>query len=206
MIKVMVFDLGGVIVNVKNESETPSYSLFTNNPGGNKTKSPTNFGLLKDFETGRISVEEFFEKVKKLSNLKMSLDEFKRGLNNMIGPGDESIAEIVRDLSGKYVTALFSNTNEVHFRYIESHFPLVKSFSHTILSYEIGAVKPDKEAYEKLLSITGYRAEDHLFIDDRIENISAASELGIEVILFKSVLRLKRELSARGIIQHSNPI
>ena len=206
MIKVMVFDLGGVIVNVKNESETPLYSLFTNNPGGNKTKSPTIFGLLKDFETGRISVEEFFEKVKKLSNLKISLDAFKRSLNNMIGPGDESIAEIVRDLSGKYVTALFSNTNEVHFRYIESHFPIVKSFSHTILSYEIGAVKPDKEAYEKLLSITGYRAEDHLFIDDRIENISAASELGIEVILFKSVLRLKRELSARGIIQHSNPI
>ena len=67
-------------------------------------------------------------------------------------------------------------------------------------------MKPDKEAYEKLLSITGYQAEEHLFIDDRIENISAANELGIEVILFKSVLRLKRELSAKGIIQHLNPI
>ena len=206
MIKVIVFDLGGVIVNVKNESETPLYSLFTNYPGGNNTEGLLNSGLLRGFETGRISVEEFFTEVSNLSNLEISLDDFKRGLNNMIGPGDESIEEIVKDLSGKYETALFSNANEVHFRYIESHFPLVKTFNHTILSYEIGAVKPDKEAYEKLLSITGYRAEDHLFIDDRIENISAASELGIEVILFKSVLRLKRELNARGIIQHLNPI
>lgn len=112
----------------------------------------------------------------------------------------------MRDLSGKYETALFSNTNEVHFRYIESHFPIVKSFSHTILSYEIGNVKPDKESYKKLLSITGHQPEEHLFIDDRIENISAANEMGIKVILFKSVLRLKRELSAKGIIQYLNPI
>ena len=206
MIKVIVFDLGGVIVNVKNESETPLYSLFTNYPGGNNTEDLLNSGLLRGFETGRISVEEFFEEVGGLLNLEISLDDFKRGLNKMIDPGNTGIEEIIKTLSSEYATALFSNTNEVHFRYIESHFPIVKSFSHTILSYKIGNVKPDKEAYEKLLSITGYQAEEHLFIDDRIENISAASELGIEVILFRSVHQLKKDLNARGIVQYSNPI
>ena len=97
LIKVIVFDLGNVIVNVKNESETPPYSLFTNHPTDKNTKSLRNLGLLKDFETGRLSVEKFFKEVSRLSNLEMSLDEFKRGLNKLIGPGDGSIEEIGRD-------------------------------------------------------------------------------------------------------------
>lgn len=171
LIKVIVFDLGGMIVNVKNESETPLYSLFTNYPGGNNTEGLLNFRLLRGFETGRISVEEFFKEVSRLLNLEMSLDDFKRSLNNMIGSGDGSIEEIVRDLSGEYVTVLFSNSNPVHFEHIERNYAVIKSFDHLVLSFEIESVKPDNEAYKKMLSYTGVPADKHLFIDDRPENL-----------------------------------
>jgi HAD superfamily hydrolase (TIGR01509 family) len=53
-----------------------------------------------------------------------------------------------------------------------------------IISSEARARKPDRLIYERLIERTGYRASDLLFIDDRPQNVEAASRLGIRSVRF----------------------
>ena len=72
-------------------------------------------------------------------------------------------------------------------------------FDHILLSYEMGSVKPNIKAFEKLMNATSMLPSQHLFIDDRIENINAANEIGMDGIQYKSIKSLIAALKVRGI-------
>lgn len=59
-------------------------------------------------------------------------------------------------------------------------------FAHCTLSYEVQSVKPEPVIYEHCLTGMGLRAEETLFLDDRIENIRGAERLGIHGVQFTS--------------------
>ena len=85
-----------------------------------------------------------------------------------------------------YNLFLLSNTDELHFPYIKEKFPAVNIFDNGLmLSYQLGYTKPEKEIYEKALSIYNLNPNETVFIDDREENITAAKELNIKGIVHK---------------------
>ena len=200
MIEVIVFDLGGVIVNVNFKS--PLGMLFDNSGTvSNKTKDKSNFSnLLRFYDMGKISVADFHEKINDHLDIELSFDEFIRASNDAIEAGDDGIESIVNSLSKKYKLAILSNTNPVHYEYIKEKYLIIELFDHILLSYEMGAVKPDAAAYEKLMDATSMLPSQHLFIDDRIENINAAKEIGMDGIHYISIENLRMELKNRGII------
>jgi putative hydrolase of the HAD superfamily len=53
--------------------------------------------------------------------------------------------------------------------------------------------------YRSAIEISGYRAEQTLFIDDKQENCEAAMELGMKAIRFESPAQLKGALAQLGI-------
>lgn len=67
-------------------------------------------------------------------------------------------------------------------------------FNPVLISYEIGASKPDPRAYQILLDRLKIAPDQCIFIDDRIENVEAACALGIHGILYQSPAQLKKEL------------
>ena len=199
MIDVIVFDLGGVIVNVNFES--PMGMLFDNSGMlGNTFKDKSDFSsLLHYFETGKISAIDFHERILDHLGIEISFDEFKSLSNDAIEAGDDGIESIVKTLSKKYQLAILSNTNPVHYEHIKVTYSIIGLFEHVLLSYEMGTMKPDAAAYEKLIHATFTPASQHLFIDDRIENIIAAKETGMDGIQYKSVKGLTAALRQKGI-------
>lgn len=199
MIDVIVFDLGGVIVNVNFGS--PLGILFDNSRSQSdiiKDKSKFSI-LLQDYETGNISAVKFHEKIIDHLGIKLSFDEFKNLSNEAIEAGDDGIDYIIKSLSDSYSLAILSNTNPIHYEHIKEIYPDLNLFDHKLLSYEMGEMKPDIAAYEKLLNATSRLPSQHLFIDDRIENINAAKEIGMDGILYSSISSLTDELRKRGI-------
>ena len=95
MIEVIVFDLGGVIVNVNFKS--PLGMLFDNSGTvSNKTKDKSNFSnLLRFYDMGKISVADFHEKINNHLDIELSFDEFISASNEAIEAGDDGIEEIV---------------------------------------------------------------------------------------------------------------
>lgn len=199
LIEVIVFDLGGVIVNVNFKS--PLGILFDNSgTPGNTIKDNSNISkLMRQYDRGEINAEDFHVKIIEHLGIELSFDEFKRASNEAIEKGDDGIDDIVRTLSTNYQLAILSNTNPVHYEHIKENYPIIGLFGHISVSYETGAIKPAVEAYEKLLLATSKLPSQHLFIDDRIENINAAGEIGMDGIHYRSIKGLKTELMERGI-------
>jgi putative hydrolase of the HAD superfamily len=72
-----------------------------------------------------------------------------------------------------------SNTNHIHARWLWEHVPEFDEFNAVVLSSDVGLLKPDPTIYQLTLQRLGRTAQQALFIDDFIENVTAAQALGM---------------------------
>ena len=85
-----------------------------------------------------------------------------------------------------YRTVLLTNMPADFFRLKVADAPWYGSFDAGIISGLIGMVKPHREIYEHLVSVSGTAPERTLFLDDLEPNIAGARALGLEAVLFRS--------------------
>lgn len=94
----------------------------------------------------------------------------------------DDATETLTILGKKYRLALVSNcaagTDEI-IRLLG----LPKFFSCTILSYEVGARKPDRRMYVEALSCLGLEANECIFVADEISDLEGAREVGLKTVL-----------------------
>ena len=64
--------------------------------------------------------------------------------------------------------------------------PIATHFGHLLFSCELKLAKPDPACYMRALARLGAGAEEVIFIDDRSENVTAASALGLQSVHFSS--------------------
>ena len=74
-----------------------------------------------------------------------------------------------------------------------------RAFDHVFNSSAIGHVKPHPEIYYAALDLLGIKANEVLFIDDRVENVNAAAETGMTGHHFTTIGRLKQALAKLGL-------
>lgn len=67
---------------------------------------------------------------------------------------------------------------------LRDNFGIESLLAGSIISADVGVRKPNREIYLRLIDSSGYPAADLLFVDDREKNVAAASQLGIDSILF----------------------
>ena len=79
-------------------------------------------------------------------------------------------------------------------------FHALKLFDSFILSYEVGKTKPDSAIFEEALKKATTLPDECVYIDDVPEFVETANKLGINVIYFRTVKKLKKELSDLNII------
>ena len=80
--------------------------------------------------------------------------------------------------------------------YITQHYKLDKFFKHKIVSEDVHCRKPDIKIHNIALERAQKRAEESLFVDDSINNITAAKGLGIKTVLFN---RFKEEYVGKKV-------
>jgi HAD superfamily hydrolase (TIGR01509 family) len=78
--------------------------------------------------------------------------------------------------------------------HVRLNFPFFKNFDDYILSYEVGAMKPQPKIYEAMEAMTGKRGADLIYIDDRPENIEAGAARGWRAILHEHPEQTQRLL------------
>jgi FMN phosphatase YigB (HAD superfamily) len=139
--------------------------------------------LLFRFETGLMTVDEFYRAVCEATGFAGGMDEF--GL--CFGDIFTEIPEMVRlneDLRARgFPTYIFSNTNELAVRHIRRSFPFFANFNDFIFSYQERSMKPDARIYECVEARTGRKGQDIVYIDDRPENVAAGAARGWRTIV-----------------------
>jgi len=205
MIDLFVFDLGKVILPF--EHRQIATKLWQRSKNKARLSEQDIFQDLFDMENGAInryeeglsSSEEFFLETRKRYALAIDFEEFSEIWNNIFweNPG---VNEIIWYLKSKrYPLFLLSNTNELHFSYVIERFPIIHSFDEWILSFEVGAKKPNRRIYDAIFEKADVDRANVLYIDDIDAYISAARSYGIQGLVYKSPEDLWNALRQHGI-------
>jgi HAD superfamily hydrolase (TIGR01549 family) len=108
---------------------------------------------------------------------------------------------LVQDLASRYRVLALSNTNPLHYAMLKENYPILRHFHDNVLSYEVGAAKPEPAIYRAAIDRAGCRAEECFFTDDLAMNIEAARQHGMDAVQFLSPEQLEGELRARGLLE-----
>lgn len=113
----------------------------------------------------------------------------------------EGMEALVRELKDKgYTLYLLSNAS----RRQHAYWPRVPGqdcFAGTVISADLGIIKPDAAIYEALYKKFSLKPEECLFIDDSPYNIEGGIRTGMDgIVFYGDVPALRAELKARSIL------
>jgi FMN phosphatase YigB (HAD superfamily) len=106
---------------------------------------------------------------------------------------------LLEDLASRYRLLALSNTNPIHFAMVKEAYPLLRHFDDFVLSYEVGAAKPEAKIYQEAIVRAQCNPEECFFTDDVALNIEAARLNGMDAVQFLSAEQLERELRVRSL-------
>ncbi len=197
----VVFDFGGVLVGEPEREVIYEYIQSSLNLSSEEFKK-ANLEKMRAFKEGKTAIEFWFSYAEN-KGIQLPQD-WEEGLvkarRQSIHISSEMYA-LVNQLKEEQLTiALLSNIDKPLATLLRNE-GLYAPFDPCLLSYEIGAWKPDLQSYEILLAELDLPASDIVFIDDKVENVDAAKTLGIDAILFESVEGIRAELKKRGMLK-----
>lgn len=185
-----IFDLGSVLVYLDRKSCLDSFvSLGIKDSESLIGQSGQN-GVFGDLELGLISEQDFYNKVRKITDTSIPDEEIAFAWNRMILHTPVRLLELILKLRsrGKQVFML-SNVNPIHIRTVkESHFRQIAGkdinsyFGMTFLSHEMHLKKPDPAIYERLKSESGIDPQTAIFFDDNADNVAVAIKCGFNAM------------------------
>jgi glucose-1-phosphatase len=158
-------------------------------------------GGYRDLERGVITFADFHDFLRERAGYRGSARELQETWSDFFDgpiPGIEEVLDRVRE---RHRVAFLSNSNEVHAEVIPRKFAsLFKKDDRFIFSYRFQCAKPEPEMFRRALEIVGALAKHTIFIDDLLENIIAARDLGIRGFQFHDSARLLKELEQEGLL------
>ena len=180
MNKVILFDLGGVLINWQDDWLYDEISLQLNMPF-NQIKSKFNSNLCSLFES-KINEHEFWNLVlgndNKIDNKIISKTFLKMSSINF------DFLNFAKSLKNNgYDIGILSNLTPETSECIENN--LLREFDYHFYSNTLKMSKPNPEIYQYVCD--QIHSKNILFIDDKQENLDTAKLFGIETILFSTV-------------------
>lgn len=190
-IKALIFDMGGVLVDLDIEDCKRAFKDLLGFDRIDELIDPCHQkGIYGDLEEGTLSAEEF---------RRIVLSESRPG--SRPGLVDEAMwhilvgispykAELLNRLAQKYDLYLLSNNNPICMPHSTKLFEeagasLDKVFRKCFLSYEVKALKPSEKFYKSVIDEIGLPAEQMLFIDDSQKNVDGSIAAGLPAVCYQ---------------------
>lgn len=200
MIKAILFDLGNVIVPFDFRRAYAKLGPLCSCPVSEISSRLRSTDLVRRFETGRIAAEPFVAELSALLGLRTTYREFCDLWTGIFMEETLVPDSLVAGLGAHHRLLVLSNTNPIHFSMLRERYPLLNRFDDFVLSYQVGALKPEDEIYQEAIARAGCKAEECFFTDDIAINVDAARKNGMDAVQFLSAEQLERDLRARGAL------
>lgn len=204
-IKNIIFDLGGVIINLDIPKTINEFNKLSNNSFESIYTQLQQTPIFDLFDKGHISEIEFYAEIQQSLKLKIPHDQLQFAWNAMLLDFPIERLHLLTQLKPNYKLFLLSNTNETHVAEFEKQ--LFKShgyknlesfFEKVYYSCRMGMRKPDTEIFNYVLTENNLKAEETIFIDDSPQHINGALKTGIKAHFLsngKDVIELINELN-----------
>jgi len=194
-----IFDLGRVFVDFDHNISAKKIAALTGKDQKWLYDIFFESDLTKRFDEGKVSPKRFYAEMKKLTGLKISFQEFTPIWSDIFSE-KKDVCEFAVCLKKDYRLVLMSNVNALQFERIKNNFPIISQMDVLILSYEVGAMKPDPKIYQAAIKAAKASPERIIYTDDRPELIEGGIKAGIKSsFVFKDLCGFKADLESVGI-------
>ena len=151
--------------------------------------------VVAEWEEGRITLDEYLDIAVFNTQRPFSREEFVDFMYSQSVP-DKATVQIARALSGdsRFTLMTLNNESEELNVYRIEMFGISEIFEAFLSSCWLGVRKPMPRIYSRALGIAHAEPASSLFIDNLQQNLTPASSLGMNVILFKSASQLRSDL------------
>jgi len=185
-IKAVIWDIGGVIA--RTDDPVPRNQLAAELGVTRDRLNNLVFGGPEGTraQLGEISVDALWKYVREELNLK---DGECPNLRERFFGGDiidYQIVDYIHSIRPGYITAVLSNAWDDLREVLTNQWKIAGAFDSITISGEEGVKKPDRRIYEIVLDRIEVEPGEAVFVDDFIENIQTARNLGIRAIHFLS--------------------
>lgn len=184
-IRNIMFDLGGVIMTIDQPSAVRRFEEIGLKDAASCLDPYTQSGIFGDVEEGKISAEEFAEKLGAMCGRKLTFDECKyawRGYTREVPYRNIKALDRLREMG--YRLILISNTNPFMMSWgMSSEFSgdgrsIGDFFDAMYMSFKMKMMKPDRRMFEAIVAGEGIMPEETLFVDDGRKNVEVGKEMG----------------------------
>ena len=186
-VNALLFDLGGVLIDIDFDRALRSWSQCSHLP---LAEIERRFAMDEPYrlhERGEIEADEYFAHLRQLLELEACDGDIKQGWNSIFVGEIAATINCIATAREKLPCYLFSNTNPTHQALWTDAFPrALDSFQQIFVSSELGLRKPDREAFEAVAAVMGFRVEETLFFDDTEENVVGARATGMQAVQVNS--------------------
>ena len=192
-IRNLIFDLGGVILNLSISSSLKQLAAITKLPMEKIMEAYSSREEFLQYERGEISDNQFRAALQDIYSFREPDAVIDNCWNAMLLDIPPERIALLKRLKARYRTFLLSNTNSIHVKsFSESLYrehgidSLDSLFEKVYYSHEVKMRKPDPEIYRHVLKANGLAASETLFLDDNERNIDGARTVGLEVFLVRN--------------------
>jgi FAD synthase/FMN phosphatase YigB (HAD superfamily) len=183
-IKNIIFDFGGVLVDLKPEACLDAFAALGLPQVADYLTPYGHKGPFGKVENGDITIPEFCNEIRDLFQVSLTDEQIVSAWAAFLLHTPLNKIRMVHHLAKNYRVFLLSNTNPVHIlklnEFDEAGFPAKECFEKLYLSYEIGLSKPGREIFSYVLHDAGIKAKETLLVDDGPGNCRTAMEMGFK--------------------------
>ena len=198
--KNIIFDLGGVILNLDYHKTFEAFKIFAQQIDDETFVGKSRqHSIFSDYEIGKISSQDFRASLNSFYKMNLTDDIFDSCWNAMLLDLPRHRIELIQNLkaSGKKVF-LLSNINEIHerevglrFKSLGFNYHFKELFHKAYYSHEIGLRKPNKEVFELVLGENQLKLAETIFIDDSLQHIIGAQNIGLHALHIESNMKIE---------------
>lgn len=191
-IKNIIFDLGGVIINLDIPKTIQEFNKLSRKPFETIYSQLQQSPIFDKFDKGEISERDFLDALKNALEDNIADERLLYAWNAMLLDFPKHRLELLEKLKPNYRLFLLSNTNETHVIEFEKilstehgHQNLESFFEKVYYSCRINMRKPNTDIFDFVLKENHLIAEETLFIDDSLQHVEGALNAGIKAVLLE---------------------
>lgn len=190
MIKVVIFDADGVLINGIRFSTAleRDYGISI------ETTLPFFNGPFQDCLISKSDLKEAISPYLPSWGWNNGVDSFIEYWFTVEHKINEELIDYIQELRKEGISCFVATNNEKYrFQYMLDKMDFANSFDKTYSSAHLGSMKPDFEFFQKIYNeMQNIKKEEILFFDDSEENIQSAKEFGFKAELYQSVDQVKK--------------
>lgn len=187
MIRNIIFDLGGVLLNLDLERTSNAFRELGMKEIDEQFRIGHASDIFKEYEIGRVDDQTFLETLRRRISDAVSIGAVRNAWNAMLLDFPPERMEYLSRLKSKYRVFLFSNTNGLHWQAFQDKFAAAFNgqqfddyFEKAYYSHLVAVRKPDLEAYRLVCGEQRLEPSETLFVDDAESNIAGAQRAGLQ--------------------------